>query len=80
MESQLENRMVSNTDIRETMTSTSKEIYMSDHFEQGPEFLLRTSRINLQEWYRNGIVDENTNLYVWTGIKKYASENFQKIS
>ena len=68
--------MVSNTDIGETMKAQELETYI-DHFEEVWEFPFEEYVDQLKQWYREGIVDENTNLYVWVGSSKYAVQNFQ---
>lgn len=69
-------RMVSNTDVSKTMAAQELEVSV-DHFEQVHEWEFQDIKPQLEEWYRKGVIDENTKLYAWVPPTKYAVNKFQ---
>lgn len=69
-------RLVSNTDVTETMQAQELEVYVND-IQTVHEWEFEQIKPQLQEWYKNGIIDENTKLYAWIGTSKYGVNSFQ---
>lgn len=69
-------RMVANTDVTKQMAAEALEVSL-ESFEDVYEWPFENYVEQLREWYKTGVINENTNLYVWQGSSKYTIDSFE---